>query len=87
MSESSASVALHGLSLAITSEVVGATALVAGRGRATTNEATAATDEASTTSETTTHGRSWARCLGDAGSGAVTSQVTREVAGVAWRLV
>lgn len=73
-----ASIALHGLSLAITSEVVGTTALVAsGRARAT-REATAAV----ATSESTTAHRSTA-AHGTNGVGASTSKMTGLAAVVA----
>lgn len=56
VAELAASIALHGLSLAIASEVVGATALVASSGTRTVGEAstTIAADEATTAHRSTT---------------------------------
>lgn len=75
MAELAAGVALHGLSLAVTGEVVGATALVAGRGARIALEATT-----ETTLETTT-GASRTASAGSGGIGAVA--LIKEVS---WRV-
>jgi hypothetical protein len=71
VAELAAGVALHGLSLAITGEVVGATALVAGRGTGVALEATAET------ALETTAGAGGTASAGSGGVGAVA--LVREV--------
>jgi len=75
VTELSAGVALHGLSLAIAGEVVGSTALVAHRGT-TAAKASTATGEATTWSTSTTSD----------GSGTWSRAVTREMSSLAARV-